>query len=343
MVIFNKKKQSKGQTEQLLEIIKKIDSINVDDPEYLEEIKLDIQEGIPLSEKKLEYLRTMIKQLKNNTTIINQEELKVQNTSHEDKNSKLKSASKKKFGIFSKNKNSQQSKSETVSSIKDENLRQTDENNKPEKKFSFFKKKKLSNSKDSQKNKENKILTIFSKKHKKPMIKPSMDIDLDADHEKNDETKEQMESKSEQTIEHQSKQTTILEIPSKINEQTNDAELDTQKSNIENTSDESDIDENDFQIKQELELHEIKKIIDAIEEEKDALSADVDTVKSNHNYKKFISRFDELQINLDTASSGLYSVQSIVYKRLKEIRKLKTDLTSLKDEIEELHHPAKKS
>ena len=43
------------------------------------------------------------------------------------------------------------------------------------------------------------------------------------------------------------------------------------------------------QTKQELELNEIKKIIDTIEEEKDALSDDVNTVKSNHNYKKFIS------------------------------------------------------
>ena len=342
MTIFTKKKQSKGQTEQLLEIIKKIDSINVDDPEYLEEIKLDIQEGIPLSEKKLEYLRTMIKQLKNNVENVNQEELKNQNTSTNDKDSELKPKSKKKFKLFSKGKNSHSSKTENTSSLKDKNLSRHDENNKSEKKFSFFKKKTSSKSKNSKKNKENKFLTIFSKKPKKQKLESAMDANLDAEKEQNNEKKEQTESASGQIIEQQSGQTAILEIPSKNDKKTDSIESDSQESNIEKTLDELDVDDNDFQTKQELELHEIKKIINAIEEEKAALSDDVNNVKSNHNYKKFISRFDELQINLDTASSGLYSVQSIVYKRLKEIRKLKADLTSLKDEIEELHYTDKK-
>ncbi|MBS3923157.1 MAG: hypothetical protein KGZ37_08445 [Nitrosarchaeum sp.] len=66
MISFLKNNSKPTKKEILIKLIEKLEQINLGDNEKLEDIKLELQEDIPLSLQKKEYLKELIKKLKEN-------------------------------------------------------------------------------------------------------------------------------------------------------------------------------------------------------------------------------------------------------------------------------------
>ena len=65
MISFLKNKDGKNsKKERIILLIEKLEQSNLGNHEKLEDIKLELQEGIPLSLQKKEYLKELIEKLK---------------------------------------------------------------------------------------------------------------------------------------------------------------------------------------------------------------------------------------------------------------------------------------
>lgn len=64
MISFLKNNSKPTKKEILIKLIEKLEQVNLGDNEKLEDIKLELQEDIPLSLQKKEYLKELIKKLK---------------------------------------------------------------------------------------------------------------------------------------------------------------------------------------------------------------------------------------------------------------------------------------
>ena len=61
---FRRQKKEKEQNQKILETIERLQGKKMGDQEFLDEIKFDLQEGMPLSEEKKTYLKQQIKEYK---------------------------------------------------------------------------------------------------------------------------------------------------------------------------------------------------------------------------------------------------------------------------------------
>ncbi|MEX2192264.1 MAG: hypothetical protein WD717_02635 [Nitrosarchaeum sp.] len=69
MISFLKNKDKKNsKKDRIISLIEKIEQSNLGNHEKLEDIKLELQEGIPLSLQKKEYLKELIEKLKEKHT-----------------------------------------------------------------------------------------------------------------------------------------------------------------------------------------------------------------------------------------------------------------------------------
>ena len=65
--LFEKKLTDEDKKKKLLlQVLEKLHQFRIGDPELLDDIQLDLEEGIPLSKRKIEFLKDSVTKLKEN-------------------------------------------------------------------------------------------------------------------------------------------------------------------------------------------------------------------------------------------------------------------------------------
>lgn len=344
------RKNTIDKSQQLVRIICKLEALKIGNVEQLEDIKLDLEEDIPLTEQKKEYLRKLIVEFKEHVKITRQNQEQnskvikldtIPNIVSND-NVKIKKHNKKSFSLFKKEKNkdtktqtekrklfgkvfnqnresSQEMKVSSVNSKKDESLPV------PQKKKTF----------------SNFFIRKISKKQTVEQLPDTKNEEHDVENKSNSNKSIMHSIESQVNSVDSNPQDQHISLDSRGNDHTNNiAQLETLQSKLQEYNDKDSEyipDSDEFQTRQNLELEDIKQIIQHIRSEKNTLQNDIDKTKSYYtNITKLFFRYENLEKSLDSARSGLDAIQSTVYHRLKEIRNLKKELAFLKEELSTL-------
>lgn len=339
--MFARQKRSKEVS--LLKIINALQKEKIGNYEYLEEIKLDLEERIPLTQKKIEYLKTCIPLLKEEKAKTKIESESKQNLKEDTKTMKQNNQSIKKsmFGrVFSKKRKEADSLQPstqnpdmmkrddmlklTSSAMKDDEPEQNQDNIETKKKSVFFKlfnkekhDKKISSQKTIQSNDASNNL---SKSDDSPNESNT------ADEISKIETQEKTLDDTVMRTVSQEDSSNIIDEPKKPQHRI--------KQVLDEINKETEMLRTD--IEEARQLNDIKELLREISREKERLKANVEEIKTRFSVKPLVKKYDELEQRLQLSADSLYSIQSNIYERIKEIRILRKELSIIKEDLDSL-------
>lgn len=373
--MFNKQKKSKHFS--LLHIISALEKEKIGDHDLLEEIKLDLEENIPLSPKKVEYLKEGIrklKEIKNETKLKTATSEKDTETRKSIKPQKKKSVKKPWFGnnFGRKNKDLKDTKSQlSTKSQNSEINKQADEKNflpdmaKPnvteqserhksknskkisgaQKKASFFKflSKKKKPQQENDKLLQNDVMDI-------DIQKPDKNIKNNDDNSKNITRQDKTVNGAVCDIDYELPNLDYTpELETSVGQTTHTFKADTNpisedlphrfeeshvggiKQVLDELNKEKEMLRTD--IEETKQLDDIKQLLEELSKEKEQLRTNVEEVKSRFSTKPLVEKYDKIERRLQLATDVLYSIQSDIYERIREIRILRKDLSAIKDTL----------
>lgn len=373
-MIFNKQKKSKQLS--LVYIVNALQKEKIGDNDALEEIKLDLQENIPLSQKKVECLKEGICKLK---------EIKSQTKSKTDlpkdveskkniKSKKEKLLKKPRFGNIWGRKNkkikntepqlSRQENSDVNKHPNENNLLRDEVKLSPPEQIITHDSKINHKINDEQKRTGFSKFLNIKKKSQKVAKKPTQNEVLDLPSPESDKIIEKVvdikdttsftdpnktETKIMSQIDHKlpdSHQAQELEFNVEQSHNVNTNPLNEEStyrfekshSHIKHVLD--DLNKEKELLKTDIEeakqLDDIKQLLTELSKEKEQLKTNVDEIKLRFNVKPLVKKYDGIEQRLQSATDILYSIQSDIYERIREIRILRKDLSAIKEDLSSL-------
>jgi hypothetical protein len=367
-MIFGKQKKSKQLS--LVHIVNALQKEKIGDNDFLEEIKLDLQEDIPLSQKKVEYLKEEVRKLK---------EIKSQNKSKTDlpkdielkknvKPKKEKRTKKSRFDNILGRKNKKTSEDIGSQLSKPQNTDMDNQANECDLLQSEIKsnpQEQLTNSKIVTKNYDKqkrtgffKLLSIKKKPHNvnKKLIQnetqslSSQELENTSNIADFKDAVNLVASGKTETIQmnhdlpdlpdsqelEKNVEETLNAATKPLNEST--YKLEKSYGNIKHVIDDLNKDKELLKtdIEEAKQLDDIKQLLQELSKEKEQLKTNVDEIKRRFNVRPLVKKYDDIEQRLQSATDTLYSIQSDIYERIREIRILRKDLSAIKEDLSSL-------